>query len=163
MDWRRVTNTPTIRPSYSYTNQSSHLGDEIQERGDAKRIDYGRETARALYAYQWGSLRLYGGPSFTIHALPDDLEYTWWLQTGAEYYFDILGEQFYGATDIQSQQEHDWTLNATVQVGWFLGNPVNTRNRQWIFLEYYNGYSNMGQFWNRWEHYGLIGAAYQWR
>ena len=144
-------------------HQSSHLGDEILERGDAKRIDYSRETARFLYAHQWGPLRVYGGPSFNIHALPDDIEHSFTLQTGAEYYFPLMDEEMYTAVDIQSKQEYDWTLNATLQLGWFLGNPANTRNRQWIFAEYYSGYSNMGQFWNRWENYGLIGAAYQWQ
>ncbi len=148
-----------------FYHQSSHLGDEILDRGDRQRIDYARETIRFLWAHEWGDFRLYGGPSYNIHALPKAIQHKFTMQGGAEYTFNVWnGRELYLALDLQSKQEHDWTPNTSFQVGLDLvSDPKATKNRQWIFGEYFAGHSNMGQYWDRWENYGLIGVGYHFR
>ena len=144
-------------------HQSSHLGDEVLESGKRRRIDYAREAIRLMYAHEWGNLRVYAGPTFNLHALPRDIEHKFTAQAGAEYRFSVLGQPAYVATDLQSRQENDWSVNTSFQVGLELGDPGRTKNRQWVFTEFFQGYSNMGQYWDRWESYSLIGVGYQWR
>ena len=146
-----------------FYHQSSHLGDEILDRDERERIDYGRETIRFLWSHEWNRFRFYGGPSYHIHALPEELDRKLWLQAGAEYRFFIKNRPLFIAGDFQSREEHDWSVNASGQIGFELGNPEKTSNRQWIFGEAFAGYSNMGQFWDRWERYLMIGVGYQWR
>ena len=130
-------------------HQSSHLGDEILDRDERERIDYGRETIRFLWSHEWNRFRIYGGPSYHINALPEELDRKLWLQAGAEYRFFIKNRPLFIAGDFQSREEHDWSVNASGQIGFELGNPDKTSNRQWIFGEAFAGYSNMGQFWDR--------------
>jgi hypothetical protein len=144
-------------------HQSSHLGDEVTERGDRHRIDYARETVRLLWSRTWDNFRFYAGPSFNIHALPSDIEHRFTIQSGAEFDFPVLGRPMFIAADFQSRQEHDWSINSSLQIGMDLGNPVVTSNRQWLFAEFFSGHSNMGQFWDVWETYQLIGVGYQFR
>ena len=144
-------------------HQSSHLGDEVLHRGDVDRIDYAREAVRLLWAHQFGPVRVYAGPTFNLHALPEEVNHTWILQTGAEYEFDILGQPMWAAADIQSRQEQGWNLNSTLQLGLELGNPTLTENRQFLFTEFFAGHSNMGQFWDRYESYQMIGIGYEFK
>ena len=153
--------------SYSWEffayHQSSHLGDEILERGQRQRIDYGRETLRILGSYQWNKCRFYGGPSFTLHANPKAIQYKWILQTGAQVNFSLWDWPAYAALDLQSRQEHDWSVNSNAQVGIGLGGRQKKMNRQWVFIEFFHGYSNMGQFYDELETFGLIGVSYFFR
>jgi len=144
-------------------HQSSHLGDEVLEDGGRRRIDYGREVVRFLGAHSWESLRLYAGPSYVLHSLPKSSQGDWTLQAGLEYSFSLWDQPCFAATDIQSRQENDWNLNLTARVGVDLGNPQLTQNRQYIFLELFQGYSNMGQYYDTWERYAMIGIGYNFR
>ena len=144
-------------------HQSSHLGDEILHRGDEDRIDYAREAVRLLWAHEFGPLRIYAGPTFNLHALPEAIDNTWILQTGAEYNFDIWGQPMWAAADIQSRQEQGWNLNSTFQLGMELGDTRLTSNRQFLFTEFFAGHSNMGQFWKRYETYQMIGIGYEFK
>jgi hypothetical protein len=144
-------------------HQSSHAGDEITARG-RQPIDYSRETARLLYAYNWKWFRFYAGPSYHLHAMPDPLDQKWIMQGGAEFTYPIFERDFFIAADVQSRQAHDWKTNTTVQVGYeIVGRPELTRNRQWLFAEFFWGYSNMGQFWDQWESYQMLGIGYRFR
>lgn len=144
-------------------HQSSHLGDEILHREDADRIDYAREAVRLLWAHEFGPLRIYAGPTFNLHALPEEVNHTWILQTGAEYNFALFGQPMWAAADLQSRQEQGWNLNSTFQLGLELGNPALTSSRQFLFTEFFAGHSNMGQFWDRYESYQLIGIGYEFK
>jgi hypothetical protein len=144
-------------------HQSSHLGDEVLEDGGRRRIDYGREVVRFLGAYSWESLRLYAGPSYVLHSLPKSSQGCWTMQAGLEYGFSIWDQPCFAGTDIQSRQENDWNLNLTARVGVDLGNPHLTQDRQYLFLELFQGYSNMGQYYDVWERYAMIGIGYNFR
>ena len=141
-------------------HESSHLGDETMESGSRRRIDYAREALRVLWAHQFGPLRVYGGPTLNVRGFPSDIAGRVTLQAGAEYRFDCWGIPMYVAADLQSKQERGWDVNFTGQYGLELGDPEKYKKRPRVFLEFFNGFSNMGQFWNDRETYVMLGLGY---
>jgi hypothetical protein len=139
-------------------HESSHLGDELIDRGDRRRIDYSREAVRLLWAHDFDWLRLYGGPSVNFHANPAAIEEKITLQVGAEHAFEMNGWPLYLALDLQAKEENDWETNVAAQLGLDLGDSANgIYKRQRIFIEYFQGNSNMGQFFDQRERYVLLG------
>jgi len=146
-------------------HESSHLGDEVMEAGDRTRIDYSREAVRLLWSYllpQWnaGRLRVYFGPTFNLRATPDAIAQKIILQAGAEFFFSLMNLPMYAALDLQSKEETNWGANLTTQLGFFLGSQANTRHRPRIYIEFYNGFSNMGQFFNEYDRYIVLAFGY---
>ncbi|HUU59339.1 MAG TPA: DUF1207 domain-containing protein [Phycisphaerae bacterium] len=141
-------------------HESSHLGDEILEQGLRRRIDYSREAVRLLWAHRFGPVRVYGGPTFNFRAWPADIRCRTTLQLGGEWRFRVGGVPTYLAADLQSKQENDWCVNVTTQGGIELGDPAKSKKRPRVFLELFNGYSNMGQFFDDRETYLMLGLGY---
>ena len=154
---------PPTSLEFLFFHQSSHLGDEILDRGTGSRIDYGKEVARLLWARQWRDGRVYAGLAFTLHAFPADIQHTLTLQAGGEYALQIWKLPTFVALDVQSRQEQDWALNVSAKWGVYLGNPRKVSNRQWVFLSFFNGFSNMGQFYNVRETCAVMGVGYRFR
>ncbi|MBF0196682.1 MAG: DUF1207 domain-containing protein [Planctomycetes bacterium] len=128
-------------------HQSSHLGDEVQELG-RQRIDYSRETFRWMLDYTQNGYRIYGGASHINRADPGELEGKFWGQLGLEKYFMVYSLPCFVVLDLQSREEHSWHINHNVQLGFDMGDWRRVIKRQRFVLEYYNGYSHMGQFYN---------------
>jgi hypothetical protein len=141
-------------------HESSHLGDEVLEDRQRRRIDFSREAVRLLWSHDFGALRLYGGPTFNIRGFPDDIRRRTTLQLGAEYRWVAWNTPMYVACDLKSRQENNWAVDFTAQYGIELGDPAKVRNRPRIFLEYFIGHSNMGQFFNEHEKYIMLGFGY---
>lgn len=141
-------------------HQSSHLGDEITDWGTRRRIDYVRETVRLLWSRQCGPVRVYAGPSFNVTGEPTPIKGKITLQGGAEYVFKLCKAPMYLAGDIQSKHENNYDLNFTGQIGLFLKDPKKNRHRPRLFLEFFNGFSNMGQFYRDRETYIMLGLGY---
>ncbi|MFP4475019.1 MAG: DUF1207 domain-containing protein [Desulfatibacillaceae bacterium] len=144
-------------------HQSSHLGDEILDRGERRRIDYGREALRLLWGYRVGDFRFYLGGTYNFHAEVEDIDGAFWAQTGFEYRFAPWGQPMFAGLNLHAQEEHDFSPDVTLRYGVDLGDPAVTENRQQVFVQYYNGHMNLGQFWDEWEAYVMIGAAYRFR
>jgi hypothetical protein len=144
-------------------HQSSHLGDEIVERGDRKRIDYGIEEVRFLWSYLPDHLRLYGGATITVHAYPSFLQGKVLIQIGCEYHNILFEVPVYSAIDLQANIRKMPGSNIVLQTGADLGEPGRIVNRQRIFIEFFTGYSSMGQFFNTHESYILLGLGYNFR
>jgi hypothetical protein len=144
--------------AYFY-HESSHLGDEMITDYNVRRIDYSKEVLRFLAARRFfdDSLRVYGGVSFIVNGTPNALDTTFEFQVGGEYTFDLWDIPMFAAVDLQTQQANNWYLNTNAQYGIFLNRSVH---RPRIYLEFYHGYSNMGQFWNEKETHGMIGFGY---
>ena len=140
-------------------HESSHLGDETLEQGVRERIDFSREALRVLWSRQFGNLRVYGGPTFNLRACPDEIEYKLTFQIGSEYDFRLWDQPFFVALDLQSLEQNSWQANITGQVGWYLDKTGKSRNRPRLFLEFFNGHSNMGQFWQEHESSIMFGIA----
>jgi Protein of unknown function (DUF1207) len=141
-------------------HQSSHLGDEVLDDGRRARIDYGRETLRLLGSHQFDSLRIYGGPSLHIQAQPEELQGKVTLQFGAEYDLPPAWGPWYAALDLQCKEENDWVTNFAVQLGLKLGDPAIVVRQQRLFLEYFHGYSNMGQYFDERSSHLMIGLSF---
>ncbi|MFW5841462.1 MAG: DUF1207 domain-containing protein, partial [Planctomycetota bacterium] len=143
-------------------HQSSHLGDETLDFGRRARIDYSREAVRLLWSRQiLENLRVYAGPTFNFaSASPDELDNTFILQAGAEYRWDIQGWPMYAAVDLQAKEENDWRVNVNTQVGLELGDKWRFFHRPRVFVEYFNGNSNMGQYWDEHESLFMLGFGF---
>lgn len=145
-----------------FHHQSSHLGDEVLEDGERARINYSRETVRVLWSHQFRDFRVYVGPSLNVTGEPKDIRRRLTLQAGGDYDFRLprIPRPMYLAADVTSREETDWDLNFTGQIGVYLHDPKEDRHRPRIFLEFFNGFSHMGQFFDDRETYILIGAGY---
>jgi hypothetical protein len=73
-DWVVGLNSTAIFGAWAFTvetyHESSHLGDEYEDRFDAKRLDWTREVVAAWASYTSGSWRIMGSASY---ALRDEL------------------------------------------------------------------------------------------
>jgi hypothetical protein len=132
-------------------HQSSHLGDEVLDFGDRERIDYSYEMLRLMYGFDViDDLRIYGGAGIKLRGSPTEIGQQVQLQAGAEYGFTLWDERFFAAADLKLRQENDWGPSFATQLGWDLsrGGQREVIKRPRLFLEFFTGYSNMGQYWD---------------
>ncbi|MCD6365526.1 MAG: DUF1207 domain-containing protein, partial [Planctomycetes bacterium] len=142
-------------------HQSAHLGDEPLEAGRRSRINYSREAVRFLWARQQGPVRFYGGPTVNVNSEIREIRYRTTVQAGAEYRFRLRQRSMYVATDIQVHEENDWAANFVAQIGIELVDPETRPSRRpRIFVEFFNGFSSMGQFFRNRETYIMLGLGY---
>ncbi|MFP4516488.1 MAG: DUF1207 domain-containing protein [bacterium] len=142
-------------------HQSSHLGDEYLLRDDIdERINLSYEGAHLLLSYELlDGLRGYGGGGYLLRKEPDDLD-PWSVQWGLEYrnpetwYRGRLRPVF--ALDLQNVEETDWDFDVSARAGFQFENPDVMGRKLQILLEYYNGHSPNGQFFDsKIEYFGL--------
>jgi hypothetical protein len=144
-------------------HQSSHLGDEFLLRNTEERINLSYEALDLLLSYETEfGLRGYGGGSYIFHVDPPDIS-PWALQAGLEY----IGEPFgwaiptrpVAAIDVQIHEEGHWTTNVSPTLGLQFGTGRGERRNLRVLLEYFNGNSPNGQFYDR--HIQYIGLGCQ--
>lgn len=138
---------------------SAHIGDELIERTGRRRIGYTREEMRA--GLSWSpqpTVTLYAEAGRAYDRSNKTLQQRWAAQSGAQYESrePIWGKEFhwYGAVDLSSFEESNWGVNATLQVG------LTTKHaeRSWrLGLEFYDGRSQMGEFFRDNERYVGLG------
>jgi hypothetical protein len=143
-----------------FYHQSSHLGDELLERGDRDRIDLGFEEIRLLAGWNWRFLRLYGGAKVTAHGYPAELTGRTVIQAGAEVTFAPGNVPLYTALDVQGRIDDPLLRSACLQAGIGLGPADSERQLQYVFLELFTGRSAMGQFYADPEQHVLLGISY---
>jgi hypothetical protein len=139
-------------------HQSSHLGDEYLLRGDDERINLSYESVdlKASFDLWDDSLRLYAGGGYLFDQDPEDLE-PWSAQAGAEWrsphaFLDGLLRPL-AAVDLQLRQENDWGIDVSARAGVQLqGSSLRKLNLQ-LLVEYYNGRSPNGQFFERYSQF----------
>ena len=146
-------------------HQSSHLGDEfLLNNAAVRRQDVSVETASLLVSREfYDAFRLYGGGSYIVHTTTDNLK-RGTIQFGAE----IISPQTLGdgylrpliAADFQYKEETDWQLDLSVRAGLELGDPNRFDSRIQLLLEYFDGNSPNGQFFNQRLQYIGIGLHY---
>jgi hypothetical protein len=141
-------------------HQSSHLGDEILERGDRQRIDLSYERVRGLVSYQFPWIRCYGGAHVVVHAYPEALQGQTAIQLGTELEAALGPVPFFAAADLQVRVDELDLLGLALALGAGVGGAGPAGQRQRIFLSYYEGLSLMGQFFNEPERHGMLGVAY---
>lgn len=146
---------------FFFYHESSHLGDQVVP--ERERIDFSREMLRFLASQRFGQLMVYGGPSVGTRISPSTIDGRVFIQGGGQYDFRVGGQSMYTALDLKSKQENDWAVNASLQVGANLGNPEKVKNRHRVFVEFFTGHSEMGQFFNETESYVVLGVGYTFR
>ncbi len=134
-------------------HQSSHLGDEFLLRSRVDRVNLSYEAVDIKASYEpknW--LRNYGGATYIFHKEPSDLK-PWLIQYGLElkspktYFGGNLTPV--GGFDFKNRQESDWDIDISARAGF----QVESEKMEWhqlhLMLEYFNGHSPHGQFYER--------------
>ncbi len=129
-------------------HQSSHLGDEFLLNVKPDRVNLSYEAIDALVSYDWGSWRGYGGGEYLLNREPKSLRQAA-LHAGLEYRgpTEVWGTgRLVGGFDLKSHEEHDWSVDTSLNIGFEFGDPTPGRRKTRLMLEAYRGYSPHGQF-----------------
>ena len=146
---------------FAALHESSHLGDEYIENTGRTRLGYTREELEFGVSWQpRKTVRTYGeaGWGFTRNSDPQE---PWRVQMGLEWQQPPVlfkgRAGWYAALDESFTQERDWNGTTVIQTGIYI--PMKDSGRTHRFgIEYYNGRSPMGEFFQYNEEYVAIGA-----
>lgn len=135
-------------------HQSSHIGDEYILRGGAEeRENYSFEMANVILSYDLpAGFRVYGGAGYKFDLDPDGFD-PWVLQYGVEWMSPepIPGVSWmrpFAAVDVQQAEEFDWDFTVSARAGVQLEDPSRFSQRLQLSVEYFNGRSPNGQFYD---------------
>ena len=134
-------------------HQSSHLGDEFLLNNPVRRVNLSYEAIDLLLSYELpAGFRTYAGGGYIFRVEPSELK-PWLLQGGVEYVgqtIDIgLGMKPIAAVDVKINEEGGWAPSVSPRVGVELGKLRGRGRSAQILLEYFNGKSPNGQFYQR--------------
>jgi hypothetical protein len=145
-------------------HQSSHLGDEYLLRNQVERDNISYESVDLKLSYEFTEwLRIYAGGGYLFHRVPSDLD-PWSVQYGLEFkspwtYISGVVRPIAGA-DFKNWEEHDWNADVSARIGIQLESEKIIGHKLQFLLEYFNGYSPNGQFYERAIEYIGIGTHF---
>ncbi|MGR8939956.1 MAG: DUF1207 domain-containing protein [Gammaproteobacteria bacterium] len=148
-------------------HQSSHLGDEfllrkLDSKFERVNLSYEGVDLRLSYELPYG-VRLYGGGGGLFHREPSDLK-IWSVQYGVEFRspwrFDVASMRPIAAVDIKNFEENNWNTDVSARAGVEFDNLQVLGRKLQVLVEYYNGFSPSGQFYNDKVEYIGLGAHY---
>jgi hypothetical protein len=149
----------------SYEHTSAHLGDEFIDANPGVVLP---RFTRDEFVFAAGyfitdDLRAYGqlGVSFGKRRPPGglaryDVGLEWTHPLGGR----ALGQPF-AAVDLDFRPEQDYDVNVSAQAGWLWQNP-DSRHAVRVALEYYNGSSPYGAFFQQQEDFVGLAIQYDW-
>lgn len=139
-------------------HQSSHLGDETLDVVNTPRIDFSYEAIKAVSAYQYQQLRFYLALEYKLRAAPTKLAGRWTASPGIEWSPTVWNHwPLRWALHIEAHQEYNWEGHFSVH----LESPLARNDlSQRVYLRYYQGYSPMGQFYDKKEKLIWVGFIY---
>lgn len=142
-------------------HQSSHLGDEYVLRGPVDRENLSYEGFDVLLSRDLPyGFRLYGGGGYLFHVDPKNLD-GGSVQTGLEFAGRDFSWAFglpVAAIDVQLNEEGNWRPNISPRAGLQFGEPFGFGRNLQFLLEYFDGKSPNGQFYDRTVRYIGFGA-----
>lgn len=150
---------------------SSHLGDEFlvnHPKYIKMRVNPSFEALDFYASYQFSPhLRLYGGLGWVFHSDKSFPIKPFYLDYGVEmrlfgkklYYHRLYGTPFF-AVDIQNWQQQHWNLNVTYKLGYELSKLQGIGRKMRIYVDYHQGYSFEGQFFNERTQYYELGFSW---
>ncbi len=145
-------------------HESSHLGDELLERQERARIDYGVNGIRLMASQRWNLwLRTYAGVTGQPLADPEELQ-SLGFHAGIEFTKLPPFHRGYVAVDAEDWEWRDWAPDVTAQTGLFIGprgKGVALESAR-CFVEFRHGRVMLGQFYNETENYVAVGLAMNW-
>jgi hypothetical protein len=138
---------------------SSHLGDEyyeakIRQTPSFTRKNPSSETVDFFTSYQLSNaIRVYGGAGYTFHKDNSfayghgGIEYGCEVRlAGRRDYYNQLYHQPFMAMHFHHQQDQNWKLNATYQLGFEWSKLQGIGRKIRAYVEYHNGRSLEGEF-----------------
>ena len=139
---------------------SSHVGDEYAERTGRKRINYTREELLAgMQANLSANWQYYLEAGYSYNADKKPLQDYKRAQTGIQYqqarFSTTQRLGWYAGLDLSAYEEQDWDINKALQIGFAFAAAPNTWR---IALDFYDGQSVIGEFFQHHERYVGIGA-----
>jgi hypothetical protein len=150
----------------SAEHDSSHVGDEYAERTGRKRINYTRAEWVGGLSYTFlNYFRLYGEGGYAYDLRNEDLQEPWRFEGGLEFqdanrfWKSRLG--YYAGIDVVAAEELDWQADITVQAGIVLAAKRLARTHR-IGIEYRDGRSLIGEFFQAEESYWAFGLWVDW-
>jgi hypothetical protein len=150
---------------------SGHLGDEVLCHRDHLRWNRKNPSFEAIdwvWSYQFNSaLRLYGGPGVVYHSDASFPLKRLYAMYGMEVrlfgqklnYHRLFGTPFFAANMENWQQQH-WNLNLTLKLGYEFSKLQGVGRKMRLYIQYYQGYSYEGQFFNYKVKYGELGFSW---
>jgi hypothetical protein len=142
-------------------HQSSHLGDEFLLRDEVGRVNLSYEGFDVLLSMDLPyGFRVYGGGGYLFRTDPNSLE-RGSVQTGLEFAGRELGWPIgvpVAAVDVQLNEEGNWRPNISPRAGLQFGEPLGFGRNLQFLLEYFDGKSPNGQFYDRTVRYIGFGA-----
>jgi hypothetical protein len=144
-------------------HQSSHLGDEFLLRTDLPRDNLSFEALDLIVSQEVGPVRGYVGGEILFNREPETLESTL-AHGGVEIRVGALrGARFVGAVDLKASEQQDWEPGWSARAGVELAlwRDDNHPPRLWgLLVEFYDGPSPYGQFFQDQVHYWGIGLHF---
>lgn len=145
-------------------HQSSHLGDEYLLYNKIDRVNLSFESIDLKLSYDINkAFRIYSGAGYIFHREPSDLEPSS-AQLGFEYKSPetILGSTIrpVAAVDFKTWEENDWDIDTSARLGIQLENIEHKKRKIQLMLEYFNGHSPHGQFYERNIEYTGVGIHF---
>lgn len=149
---------------FFFYHESSHLGDEMLDRGERERIDYNVNGVRLTASWtgeEW--LRLYGGVIGQPWAKPEKLRSAG-FHAGVELTRLPPWERGYVALDAEAWEWRSWNPDAAIQAGFFIGPKGKGKalEASRLFFELRCGRVMLGQFYNETEQYFGLGLGTNW-
>ncbi len=153
---------------------SGHLGDEFLVdhpkfcRNRHKRKNPSFEALDWINSYQFSSgLRIYGGPGVVMHSDKSfhlDPFYVMWgteirLFGQKHHYHRLYGTPFFAA-HMENWQQHDWDIDMTFKLGYELSKLQGVGRKMRLYVQYHEGFSYEGQFFNKRVQYGEVGFSW---
>ncbi len=150
---------------------SGHLGDELMfnhSKHHRKRKNPSFEAIDWMSSYQFSSgLRVYGGPGIICHSDPSFRLRPCYVMWGTEirlfgqklYYHRLYGTPFFAA-HMENWQQHNWELDMTFKLGYELSKLQGVGRKMRLYIQYHQGYSYEGQFFNKRVQFGEIGFSW---
>ena len=150
---------------------SGHLGDEFLVNHPSfleQRRNPSFEATDFFGSYQVSSgIRVYGGAGVILHSDKSFRLKPLYIQYGAEfrafgrkfYYHKLYGTPFFAA-HIENWQQHHWSFDSTAKLGYEWSKLQGIGRKVRIYIDYHQGFSYEGQFFNNRVHYGEVGFSW---
>lgn len=150
---------------------SGHLGDEVLCNRDHLRRNRKNPSFEAIdiiSSYQFSSgLRVYGGPGVVFHSDDSFPLKRLYAIYGMEVrlfgrklnYHRLFGTPFFAA-NMENWQQQNWNLNLTLKLGYEFSKLQGVGRKMRLYIQYYQGCSYEGQFFNIKVKYGELGFSW---
>ncbi len=150
---------------------SCHLGDEFlcnKPHYIHKRDNPSMEAIDFYTSYQFSSaLRIYAGPGVVVQSDKSFIMKPLYVQWGAELrlfgrkfnYQRLFGTPFF-AMHLENWAQRHWNLDASYRIGYELSKLQGVGRKMRLYVDYHQGYSYEGQFFNERTTYGEAGLSW---